>query len=77
MKLTKAQAEFLRQCTKSGGRAALSTYKPAIRLSELGLIRRATTSNLGWGRTWGNPTFVATEAGRQWLAEHASEIGRG
>lgn len=66
-KLTPSQIVILRAAAQPEGRATIPTYKPTLKLLELGLITR----KLPFQR-WGNPTFIATEAGRVWLAENPS-----
>jgi len=56
MKLTKAQRDFL-QSMRSGRRGASDAYKPAQRLTALGLIARVSSS-------FGTSRFELTDAGR-------------
>jgi hypothetical protein len=62
-KLSGPQISFLKDCAKSGGKAAVPEYPPVVKLFALGFIEPVDLRWSWWSR------WRATDAGRATLAE--------
>ena len=63
IKLTKAQARILGELPEKISDLG-SSWKPATKLVELGLATKQDP------RSWGNPEFLRTPAGDEWLKDN-------